>query len=151
MLLKNKIGKAEKGCCFSQDHTTQKLTVSDSFCFRFHLIVSQRIFYTKESSMDSKIQGVIAMQRLVDDVDYVPAQSEVELLRSELEGAGFEIVHLGKLGGVSIKASRTLIKDVLGIELPDPPYGSHQHIKPTLQALSSLELILEIYPPIQHF
>lgn len=99
--------------------------------------------------MDTIVKGVIAMHDKSGGIAEL-SDPERERLRAELETAGFEIVYIAQ-DGISISASRETIKTVLGLELPDPPYGSHQHLTPTTEGLRSLSLLLEIYPPIVHF
>lgn len=98
--------------------------------------------------MDTVIQGVIAMHDQSGGIAEL-SDAEREHLRAELEKAGFEVVQIAQ-DGISVSASRETVKTVLGLELPDPPYGSHQHLSPTTEGLKSLSLLLEIYGPIEH-
>jgi hypothetical protein len=96
------------------------------------------------------ITGVITMQSVLDNGDLIPTETDIGDLRRGLEGTGFEVTHLGMFGTVSIRGSRTLIKEILDLDLPDPPFGSYQHLRPSLPSLSHLTLTLEICPPIRH-
>jgi hypothetical protein len=113
-----------------------------------YFLIASQIDWKPEEKMDTVIKGVIAMHDK-DGGIAEPDAAEMEHLRAVLEKAGFEIVYIGCFG-ISVSTSRETVKTVLGLELPDPPYGSHQHLSPTTEGLKPLSLILEIYPPINH-
>ncbi len=98
---------------------------------------------------ENTISGVIAIQNANGQI-IDPTDQQLQCLKGELEKVGFTIDSVESIG-LSVAATRAVIKNALGLDLPNPPYGSYQRLNPTTVGLQSYTLLLEIYGPLRHF
>ncbi len=98
--------------------------------------------------MDEKVSVSIGLEDANGDLIIRPDRAILELVGKELSQAGLALLHVGR-HSITVSGTRTLIKDVLGVDLPTPPYGCYTAAQ-TLPGLNNFVLSMEIYPPVRH-